>query len=119
MEGLDKNKRYMLIVDHSVDDCFHTAMLLKHLGYTIFTAPDAQKALEIMTVSPLLAVFADAGDIGMAIYAGIKQTDQFPDVPLVLLSTAPNALLEEKALQGEFAGFLYISDVVKFQTEAT
>lgn len=106
MNGADKNERFMLIVDHNVDDCFHTAMLVKHLGYNIFTAIGAQKALEIMCVSPPLAVFAETGDTATALHSGIKKNPQFSDIPLVLLSTAPNAILEGRAHRGEFAGFL-------------
>jgi CheY-like chemotaxis protein len=107
LDGADKNKRFMLIVDHNVDDCFHTAMLLKHLGYTMFTAPSAQKALEIMSVSPPLAVFADAGDAGTALQAGIEKNPQFSDIPLIFLSNSPDAVLEERVHKGEFAGFLH------------
>lgn len=96
----------MLIVDHNVDDCFHTAMHLKQLGYNIFTAPSAVRALEIMSVSPPLAIFAETGDTGTAVHAGIKKNPQFSDIPLILLSTAPNATLEGRAIRGEFAGFL-------------
>ena len=102
----DKNKRFMLIVDHNVDDCFHTAMVIKQLGYTIFTAANPVKALEIMSVSPPLAVFAETGKTGAAVHDGIKKTPQFSDIPLILLSAAPDAILEGRARRGEFAGFV-------------
>ncbi len=96
----------MLIVDHNVDDRFHTAMIIKQLGYNVFTAPDAKKALAIMSVYPPVAVFADANDAGIAILAEIKKNVQFSDLPLILLSTTPNAILEGRARRGEFSGFL-------------
>jgi len=106
MNAPDRNKRFMLIVDNNVDDRFQMGMLLKQCGYTIFTATSVQKALEIMNVTPPVAVFADAGAAGTAILAEIKKNPQFSDIQLILLSTPPNAILEGRAQRGEFAGFL-------------
>jgi CheY-like chemotaxis protein len=106
MDAPDKSKRFMLIVDNNVDDRFQMGMLLKQCGYTIFTATNAEKALEILNVTPPVAVFADAGAAGTAILAEIKKNPQFSDIQLILLSTAPNTILEGRAQRGEFAGFL-------------
>jgi len=106
MDAPDRSKRFMLIVDNNVDDRFQMGMLLKQCGYNIFTATNVQKALEIMNATPPVAVFSDAGAAGTAILGEIKKNPLFSDIQLILLSTAPNAILEGRAQRGEFAGFL-------------
>jgi CheY-like chemotaxis protein len=106
MKDLDRNKRFMLIVDNHVDDRSQTGMLLERFGYNIFSSSSAEKALAIMRVTPPIAVFADAGEMGIAILDAIKKNLQFSEIPLLLLSTTPNVILEEQARQGEFAAFL-------------
>lgn len=106
MNDPDRNKHFMLIVDNNVDDRFQMGMLLKQFGYNIFTTTSAEKALAIMSVTPPVAVFAEAGETGTAILAGIKKTPQFSDIPFIFLTTTPNAMLEGRARRGEFAGFL-------------
>lgn len=106
MNGTDKSKRFMLIVDNNVDDRFHTSMLLQQFEYNTFATTSAEEALAIMSATPPAAVFANAGKVGTAIFTGIKKNPQFSDIPLILLSTTPNAILEGRARRGEFAGFL-------------
>jgi twitching motility two-component system response regulator PilH len=100
------NKRFMLIVDNNIDDRFQVGMLLKQFGYNIFTTTSAEDALEIMSATPPVTVFADGGKTGMAIVTGIKKNPQFSDIPLVILSTTSNEMLEGRARRGELAGFL-------------
>jgi CheY-like chemotaxis protein len=106
MNGANKNKPFMLIVDSNVDDRFQTGMLLQQFGYNIFSTASAEKALAIISVTPPIAVFADAGDINRAILTGVKKKPEISDIPLILLSTTPNAILEGRVRRGEFAGFL-------------
>lgn len=106
MNGANKNKPFMLIVDSNVDDRFQTGMLLQQFGYNIFSTASAERALAIISVTPPIAVFADAGDINRAILTGVKKKPEISDIPLILLSTTPNAILEGRVRRGEFAGFL-------------
>ena len=106
MSGADKNKPFMLIVDSNIDDRFQTATLLQQFGYSIFATSSAEKALAIIEATPPLAVFADAVEISRAILAGTKKKTEMSDIPLILMSTAPNSALEGRARRGEFAGFL-------------
>jgi twitching motility two-component system response regulator PilH len=100
------NKRFMLIVDNNIDDRFQMGMLLKQFGYNIFTTTSAEEALEIMSATPPVTVIADGGKTGMAIVTGIKKNPQFSDIPLIILSTTSNEMLEARARRGELAGFL-------------
>jgi CheY-like chemotaxis protein len=106
MNCTDRSKRFMLIVDSNVDDRFHISMLLQQFGHNTFTATTAEEALVIISVTPPAAVFAEAGKTGTIILTGIKKNTQFFDIPLILLSTTPNAILEGRARRGDFAGFL-------------
>jgi CheY-like chemotaxis protein len=106
VNNTNKNRPFMLIADNNVDDRFQTGMLLQQFGYNIFTTTSAGKALAVMSVTPPLAVFADAGEISRAILTEFKNKPENYDIPLILLSTTPNAILEGRTQRGEFAGFL-------------
>ena len=102
----EKNKRYVLVVDANIDDRFHTCMLLQQFNFNIFTAHTAGEAIEFMTVAPPSAVVADAGQNGLTLLSWITKDPRFLDVPLILLSSAPDATLEGRAQKGEFAACL-------------
>jgi CheY-like chemotaxis protein len=106
MNAEDKNRRFMLVVDNNADDRFQTGMFLQQFGYNIFTTTSAEKALAIMSVTPPIAVFADAGKTGIAILTGIKKNPLLSDIPLIILSTTPHEMLEGRSRRGELAGFL-------------
>jgi CheY-like chemotaxis protein len=106
MIAVEKNKRYVLVMDADVDDRFHTCMLLQRFGYNIFTAHTAEEAIEFMTVAPPSAVVADAGPGGSLLLSWITKDPRFLDIPLILLSTAPDAELKSRARIGEFAACL-------------
>jgi len=106
MNNTNRSKPFMLIVDRNVDDRFQIGMILQQFGYNIFTTTGADKALAIMSVTPPVAVFADSGETGKVILTEIKKKPQFSGIPLILLSSTPNTMLEEWARRGECAGFL-------------
>lgn len=99
----DRNKRYFLVIDADVDDRFHTCMLLQRLGYNIFTAHSADEVIEFMTVAPPAAVVADAGPSGSALLTRLSQDTRFFDIPLILLESSPDAVIEGRARYKKFA----------------
>ncbi len=60
----DSAKRYVLVMDSGVEDCFFTCMLLRRFGYSVFTALTTAKAFELMTVAPPSAVIAGTAASG-------------------------------------------------------
>ena len=102
----EKNKRYVLVLDAVVEDCFSTCMLLQRFDCNVFTARTAGEAVEYMTVAAPSAVVADAGSGGTALLSWITKDPRFVDVPLILLSSSPNVDLEQRARRGEFAAYL-------------
>ncbi len=106
MNSAEKNKRFILVVDNNVDDRFHTSMVLQQFGYNICTAGTAVEAIEFMSVAPPAGVVAEAGLTGSNLLSRIKKDPCFSDVPVILLSSTPNAALEDRARRGEYAAFL-------------
>src|SRR4030067_272431 len=105
MNGEEKKRRYVLVVDSNVDDRFAMSMMLQRLSYNICTARTVEEAIEFMCVAPPSGILAEAGPTGSGLLARIKKDPRFSDVPLILLS-APDRALEERARKGEFAACL-------------
>jgi CheY-like chemotaxis protein len=80
-------------------------MMLQRLGYNICTARAVDEAIEFMCVAPPSGILAEAGPTGSGLLVRIKKDRRFSDVPLILLS-APDRALEERARRGEFAACL-------------
>jgi CheY-like chemotaxis protein len=106
MNTAEKTKRYVLVLDTIVEDRFYTCMLLQRFGYNIFTAHTADEAIDYMTVETPSAVVADAVSAGATLLSRITKDPRFLDVPLILLSSAPDKDLEQRARRGEFAAYL-------------
>jgi CheY-like chemotaxis protein len=106
MNGMNKSKRYVLVLDANVGDLFYTCMLLQRFGYYIFTAHTAQEAIEYMTAAMPSAVVADAGSGGITLLSWITKNPRFLDVPLILLSSSPDTDLEARARREEYAAHL-------------
>jgi CheY-like chemotaxis protein len=106
VNAAEKTKRYVLVLDANVEDRFYTCMLLQRFGCSIFTAHTAEEAIGYMTVTTPSAVIADAGSSGATLLSWITKDPRFPDVPFILLSSSPDADLEQRARRGEFAAYL-------------
>ncbi len=105
MNAEERKKRYILVVDSNVDDRFTMSMMLQRLRYNICTARTVDEAIEFMCVAPPSGILAEAGHTGSGLLERIKKDSRFSDVPLILLS-APDRALEERARRGEFAACL-------------
>ena len=118
MDAVEQNKRYVLVVDSVDEDLFYTCMLIRRFGYSVMTARSGEKALEFMIVSQPAAIVADPASGVVHFLSRLRQDPRFFDVPLVLLSWWPNALLEEGKIKGEcFACLRKPIDVVQlYQT---
>lgn len=106
MNSTGKSRRYVLVLDAHVESRFHTCMLLQQFGCAIFTAHTADEAVDYMTVATPSAVIADAVSGGATLLSRITKDPRFLDVPLILLSSSPDADLEKRARRGEFAAYL-------------
>jgi CheY-like chemotaxis protein len=105
-ETPEKSYRYVLVLDAIAEDCFYTCMLLQRFDCNIFTARTADEAIEYMTVAKPSAVVADAGPNGVTLLSRMTKDPRFADVSLILLSSSPDAELENRARKGEFAAYL-------------
>lgn len=102
----EKNARFVLVVDSNVDDRFTTSMLLQRFGCNIFTANSVTEAIEFMCVAPPAAVISEAGRTGFQFLERFSKEPRFSDVPLVIVSSSPNPVMEERARKGELVAFL-------------
>lgn len=102
----EKNKQYLLVVDSNFNDRLSTCMLLLRFGRNIFTANTAEEAIKFMSAATPVAVLADADLTGPALLSRVKNDFRFSDIPLILLSSSPNAVMEDRARKGEFAAYL-------------
>jgi CheY-like chemotaxis protein len=95
MTAEQHKKRYFLIVDSNIDDRFRTSLLLQQFGYNICTAHTAEEAVEFTCVAPPAAIIAEGGQVGAALLSRLQKTPCFSDVPVVLLSAAPEQVRSE------------------------
>ncbi len=102
----EKNKRYVLVLDPDVNDRFTTCMLLQRFGCNIFTAGSVNEAVDFMTVAPPSAVVADRALDETHLVSRISQDPRFLDVPIILLTSTPDAALEKRRRIGEIAAVL-------------
>ncbi len=98
--------RFVLIIDASVDDRFVTGMLLQRFGYTICSAHTPEEAVEFMYVAPPAAVVSEGGAAGASLLDRIKQDAHFTDVPVIILESSPDPILEARARRGDIAACL-------------
>jgi CheY-like chemotaxis protein len=98
--------RYILVVDTDWNERFTLSMLLQRFGYTVASSSSAQEGIEFLCVAPAVAVFAEAGTVGDELVKRLKADARFRDMPLVMVSSAPDSCLEERMKQGELAGLL-------------
>lgn len=106
MNSGDGYERLVLVADENIDDRFSTCALLRKLGYAVISAAGAQQALDIMRAIPPAAVLADAGQAGTAILERTRTDRDLMDIPLIILSAAPNGMLEGRVRRGIIAGLL-------------
>jgi len=102
----DQQNRYVLVVDAGKDDLFYTCTLLHRLGYRVFTAYTAEKAIEFMTAVPPAAVIVDAAPSGAPLIPNLTQDPRFFDIPLILLSWWPHSELDARTRQAKFFAYL-------------
>lgn len=105
-EPLGRQIRYILVVDPDVNERFTMSMLLHRFGYTVCSAGSAREGVEYLCVAPAVAVFAEAGKMGMDLLTRLGGDVRFRDAPLVLVADAPDRGLEERVRRGEIAGLL-------------
>jgi CheY-like chemotaxis protein len=102
----ETSERYVLVVDPDVNERYYTCMLLHRFGFKILSVRSAEKAIGFMAVVPPSVVVADEGINGSTLFSWLTQDPRFYDIPLLLLSWWPNAALEERARNGDFAAYL-------------
>jgi CheY-like chemotaxis protein len=97
---------YVLVVDTGLSERFTMSMLLQRFGCTVCSASSAKEAIEFLCVAPAVAVFAEAGTVGLDLQARLGADARFRDVPLILVAESPDRDLEKRVQRGEFAGLL-------------
>ncbi len=97
---------YVLVVDTGLSERFTMSMLLQRFGCAVCSASSAKEAIEFLCVAPAVAVFAEAGTVGLDLQARLSSDARFRDVPLVLVAESPERDLEKRVQLGEFAGLL-------------
>lgn len=109
MDGVNpetRKKKYILIVEKSVDDRFQTSMLLQRFGYNTFGTGVAAEAVDFMFVAPPVAIIAEAGPTSASLVYRLKKSPGFTDIPIIILLAAPDPSLEERVKRGEYAGLV-------------
>jgi CheY-like chemotaxis protein len=102
----EKNKLYLLVVDSNFNDRLSTCMLLLRFGRNIFTANTVEEAIAFMDAALPVAVVIDADMLGLQLFSRLKNDLRFSDVPLIMLSSSPDAAMEARARKGECAAHL-------------
>jgi len=98
--------RYILVVDPDVNERFTMSMLLQRFGYTVQMASTVSEGIDFLCVAPAVAVFAEAGSAGTELMARLAADARFRNVPLVMVTDAPDQALEERERGGGLAAVL-------------
>jgi CheY-like chemotaxis protein len=105
VQGIGKT-RYILVVDPDPSERFTMSMLLQRFGYTVASAGSVREGIEYLCVAPAVAIFAEAGEIGLSLQERLAADGRFRDVPLVIASQERDIGLEARLRNGEIAGVL-------------
>jgi CheY-like chemotaxis protein len=97
---------YLLVVNSDLNERFTLSMLLQRFGYSTVNATSAAEGVEFLCVSPAVAVFAEATEIGLELAALLNKDIRFRDVPIIMVAQHEDHDLEERIRQGDFAGLL-------------
>jgi CheY-like chemotaxis protein len=105
----ERNPRYLLIVDGSVNDLYYLSMLLQRFDYNACTATTGSDALElVVTAIPELIITAlDLADFPRAeLVHRLKQDSRTSHIPVIVISDAPDPDLEQQCRRAGVVAFL-------------
>ena len=105
VHGIGKT-RYILVVDPDPNERFTMSMLLQRFGYTIASAGTVKEGIDFLCVAPAVAIFAEAGETGLALQERLAADARFRDVPLVIVTELQDSGLEARLRKGAIAGVM-------------
>ncbi len=98
--------RYLFFVDSDWNERLTLSMLLQRFGYTVVSTSTAREGIEYLCVAPTEAVFAEVGAVGTELIEQLKKDNRFKEVPIIMVSTSRDRVMEERLRRGEIAGLL-------------
>ena len=98
MTAVARETRTILLVDNSASSLFYWGMLLKRLDYKVVSKRNAEDALQAIEDSRPTIVLTDIalpGMDGVAFLKAIKADRRFKDIPVVMLTSVTDPLVQD------------------------
>ncbi len=108
-QGAPGLKKFLIVVDGNSQDLFRTGMLLQRLDYHVFTAGNAEEALQYLSIARPAALVTELllpTMNGMDLINRVKLDGRTKDMPIVVLTSMKDPKVEEMCLVAGCAAYL-------------